>query len=138
MTLSVVFILGDVLSVTSVFKSSLPTGINPFWKLAFVFKCFTDTIILDDFKTALDRLKQYKLESRDITAVRSHDSTTCTRPSVAYLGDVPHNQSWNENFGVTNVEKGKHKQKEGFSTTESELTHWISLGVESSRTKSAG
>lgn len=31
-------------------------GINPFWKLALVFKCLTDTIMLDDFKTELKRL----------------------------------------------------------------------------------
>lgn len=57
MCLSVAFIVVDILSVTSV----LDTGsINPFWKFSFVFKCFTDTIVLDDFKTALDRLSQHK------------------------------------------------------------------------------
>ncbi|KAK4960973.1 hypothetical protein LTR10_001462 [Elasticomyces elasticus] len=56
-------IIVDILAVTHVISGAgLPDGINPFWKLAFVFKCLTDTIILDDFKTALDRLKQYKLE----------------------------------------------------------------------------
>jgi hypothetical protein len=135
MTLSVIFIVGDVLSVTSVFKSSLPTGINPFWKLAFVFKCFTDTIILDDFKTALDRLKQYKQECQEITAVRSRDNTTCTRRDLAQPKDVPHNRPWSESCEVTNIEKAKHKQKEDFLTTESELTRWASFGVESSRPK---
>lgn len=63
MFLSIGFIIVDVLSVTHVISGgALPDGINPFWKLAFVFKCLTDTIILDDFKTALDRLKQYKLD----------------------------------------------------------------------------
>lgn len=63
MLVSVAFILIDILSVTHVVEGpGLPDGINPFWKLAFVFKCFTDTIILDDFKTALDRLKQHKLQ----------------------------------------------------------------------------
>jgi len=63
MILSVAFIICDILSVTNVFSGAgLPDGLNPFWKLAFVFKCLTDTIVLDDFKTALDRLKQYKLE----------------------------------------------------------------------------
>jgi hypothetical protein len=90
MALSVIFIVGDVLSVTSVFRSSLPTGINPFWKLAFIFKCFTDTIILDDFKTVLDRLKQYKLECQDPTTVRNYDNTTCTRRDIAELEDVVH------------------------------------------------
>lgn len=65
MTLSVAFIIIDILAVTHVIEGSkdgLPNGINPFWKLAFVFKCLTDTIVLDDFKTALDRLKAYKME----------------------------------------------------------------------------
>lgn len=55
MSLSVIFIIVDILSVTPV----IPIGfINPFWKFAFVFKCFTDSIILDDFKAALDKLSQ--------------------------------------------------------------------------------
>lgn len=63
MVLSVCFILLDILAVTQVINGKgLPDGINPFWKLAFVFKCLTDTIVLDDFKTALDRLKQHKLQ----------------------------------------------------------------------------
>ena len=62
MTMSIGFIIVDILSVTHVIGGSgAPDGINPFWKLAFVFKCLTDTVILDDFKTALDRLKQYRM-----------------------------------------------------------------------------
>ncbi|CAK3836217.1 hypothetical protein DOTSEDRAFT_72605 [Lecanosticta acicola] len=63
MIVSIIFILIDLLSVTHVIDSgALPDGLNPFWKLAFVFKCLTDTIVLDDFKTALDRLKQHKMD----------------------------------------------------------------------------
>jgi hypothetical protein len=61
MMLSISFIILDCLSVTSVIASKLPDGLNPFWKLAFVFKCFTDTIILDDFKTALDKLQAHRM-----------------------------------------------------------------------------
>jgi hypothetical protein len=62
MLLSICFIITDILAVTKVIGGhSLPDGINPFWKLSFVFKCLTDTIILDDFKTALDRLREHKL-----------------------------------------------------------------------------
>lgn len=58
MCFSVVFIIVDILSVTPV----IPIGvINPFWKFAFVFKCFTDSIILDDFKTALDKLSKHRM-----------------------------------------------------------------------------
>jgi hypothetical protein len=48
-------------SVTGALSSSLPVGINPFWKLSFVFKCLTDCVVLDDFKTALDRLRAFKI-----------------------------------------------------------------------------
>ncbi|ROW04547.1 hypothetical protein VMCG_04965 [Cytospora schulzeri] len=57
-----VFALMDILSVTDVLADALPVGVNPFWKLALVFKCLTDTIILDDFKTVLDRLWQLRSE----------------------------------------------------------------------------
>lgn len=61
MCFSICFIIVDILSVTHVIMGSgNPDGINPWWKLAFVFKCLTDTVILDDFKTALDRLKKYR------------------------------------------------------------------------------
>ncbi|OQD66321.1 hypothetical protein PENDEC_c048G07040 [Penicillium decumbens] len=50
--------------VLAVFTDSLPTGIEPFWKLSFVFKCLCDTVILDDFKTALDRLRSYSLSKQ--------------------------------------------------------------------------
>lgn len=57
MTLSIICIVIDLLSVTPV----IPIGvINPFWKFAFVFKCFTDSIILDDFKSALDALSHHR------------------------------------------------------------------------------
>lgn len=58
MSLSIICIVIDLLSVTPV----IPIGvINPFWKFAFVFKCFTDSIILDDFKAALDNLSQHRM-----------------------------------------------------------------------------
>ncbi|KAF3767149.1 hypothetical protein M406DRAFT_232346, partial [Cryphonectria parasitica EP155] len=60
MFLSIAFVILDILSVTGVFSDALPVGVNPFWKLALVFKCCTDTVILDDFKTALDKIRMYK------------------------------------------------------------------------------
>ena len=36
--------------------------INPFWKLSLVFKCLTDSILLDDFKTELKRLGNHRLQ----------------------------------------------------------------------------
>jgi hypothetical protein len=61
MVLSIIFTIIDICAVTDTLKSVLPIGINPFWKLAFVFKLLTDSVILDDFKTALDKLSRYNL-----------------------------------------------------------------------------
>ena len=63
MILSISFVVCDVCSVTGAIKlaGDADTGINPFWKLAFVFKCLTDSVILDDFKMALDRLRAFKI-----------------------------------------------------------------------------
>ncbi|RMD42679.1 hypothetical protein DV735_g2429, partial [Chaetothyriales sp. CBS 134920] len=72
MFLSICFIILDVLSVTAAFKSTLPVGINPFWKLAFVFKCLTDAVVLDDFKTALDRLRAFKVSRLGSFAIDAH------------------------------------------------------------------
>lgn len=76
MMLSIIFILLDILSVTSVLSGSLPVGINPFWKLSFVFKCLTDSVVLDDFKTALDRLRAFKLSRLGSFAADPDDSRT--------------------------------------------------------------
>ncbi|KAB8227969.1 uncharacterized protein BDW43DRAFT_304267 [Aspergillus alliaceus] len=54
--LSIVFMLLDLSAVTDVIRGAVDRGINPFWKLCLVFKCLCDMIILDDFKTALDKL----------------------------------------------------------------------------------
>lgn len=52
--LAMVFTIMDI--VASIVKFGGPDGINPYWKFALVFKCLTDTIMLDDFKTELKRL----------------------------------------------------------------------------------
>lgn len=74
MVLSIAFIVLDVLSVTSVLNSVLPVGINPFWKLSFVFKCLTDSVVLDDFKTALDRLRAFKISRLGSFAIDTNDN----------------------------------------------------------------
>ncbi|KAI0133965.1 hypothetical protein BJ170DRAFT_716234 [Xylariales sp. AK1849] len=63
MFLSSTFVVLDILSAAKIFSDALPVGVGPFWKLALVFKCLTDTVILDDFKTALDRLWAVKMEN---------------------------------------------------------------------------
>jgi hypothetical protein len=151
MMLSVAFIIVDILSVTSAFKSTLPEGINPFWKLAFVFKCFTDTIILDDFKTALDKLKQYKLERLGIETANAtfgsghtdegggHDGNA--RPNLIHFRKGTVFQPWNESRGVTDRDRPvKHEVKhDEFAHIDLEMAYWKQDQGESSKTtKSTG
>ncbi|KAL2857596.1 hypothetical protein BJX68DRAFT_263159 [Aspergillus pseudodeflectus] len=64
MCLSIVFIVVDTCSVLGAFDSaSLPIGVQPFWKLSFIFKCLCNAVILDDFKVALDRIRAYRLRA---------------------------------------------------------------------------
>ena len=66
MLLSLAFTVLDILAVTDALKHQLPSGIDPFWELAFVFKLLTDTVVLDDFKTALDRLHAVKMRQMSV------------------------------------------------------------------------
>jgi len=85
MTLSIIFVLLDVIAVTTdSFASSLPDGLNPWWKLSMVFKCLTDSIILDDFKTALDRLMKFKLRLENYSHdQRDRGTSTETTSAIA-------------------------------------------------------
>ena len=49
MILSITFIILDILTVTDVLNLGGTVGINPFWKLAFVFKCLTDSVSITAF-----------------------------------------------------------------------------------------
>jgi hypothetical protein len=70
-------------SVTGALSSSLPVGINPFWKLSFVFKCLTDSVILDDFKTALDRLRAFKITRLGSFAAENGENPRSAPPESA-------------------------------------------------------
>ena len=94
MVLSIIFIVLDVLSVTSVLKNSLPVGINPFWKLSFVFKCLTDAVVLDDFKTALDRLRAFKISRLGSFAIDGNDTR-----SRKHEAEVANANNWMERVG---------------------------------------
>ncbi|CBF73419.1 predicted protein [Aspergillus nidulans FGSC A4] len=73
MCLSIVFIIVDTFSVLGVFNSaSLPIGVQPFWKLSLIFKCLCNTIVLDDFKTALDSIRSYHQQIQ----ARTHPSNS--------------------------------------------------------------
>jgi hypothetical protein len=118
MLMSLCFIIIDICSVTGALKSSLPQGINPFWKLAFIFKCLTDTIILDDFKTALDKLKEYRLQRMNSLpfSVGSDSEQPHPRPRSTRLMSA--SAPYNESKGVTDTEKrlprspfGRHRER---------------------------
>ncbi|QDS74103.1 hypothetical protein FKW77_009722 [Venturia effusa] len=81
--LAISFTIIDILS--SVIKGlSTTDGINPYWKLALVFKCLTDNIMLDDFKSVLQRLGAVKLDGT--TAMQSN-SLNMTPNEKAALAD---------------------------------------------------
>lgn len=61
--LAIVFTLMDILASALGPPLSTLDGINPYWKLSLVFKCLTDVIMLDDFKTELDRLSAARRET---------------------------------------------------------------------------
>ncbi|KAI9805368.1 MAG: hypothetical protein M1833_005821 [Piccolia ochrophora] len=61
MAVSIVFLTVDVLS--TVVSMGGQVGVNPWWKLSLVFKCFCDTIILDDFRSTLDKLRAHVFET---------------------------------------------------------------------------
>ncbi|KAL2836419.1 hypothetical protein BJY01DRAFT_238288 [Aspergillus pseudoustus] len=78
MCLSIVFIIIDTCSVLGVIRSAaLPIGVQPFWKLSFIFKCLCNTVILDDFRTALDRIRLY------------HQRRMREAPTYPSLRDIP-------------------------------------------------
>jgi hypothetical protein len=61
MAFSIAFLLTDV--VVSAAKLTASSGINPYWRFALVFKCASDTIFLDDFKSVLDDIVARKFSS---------------------------------------------------------------------------
>ncbi|KAF2178363.1 hypothetical protein K469DRAFT_731799 [Zopfia rhizophila CBS 207.26] len=51
---SIAFLLTDV--IINALRLTKDSGINPYWRFALVFKCASDTIFLDDFKSVLDEI----------------------------------------------------------------------------------
>ena len=93
MLFSIIFTLFDILVVTNVLKKALPDGIDPFWQLSTVFKLLTDTMILDDFKSALDRLHAFKMAKFSADGLGRQVATASdspgrpSQPSNYVLGD---------------------------------------------------
>jgi hypothetical protein len=104
--LAIIFTIMDILA--SILTSlSTVDGINPYWKLSLVFKCLTDTIMLDDFKTELKRLgfarmereeakrKSVPLATKDSFAGR-HDEIENAGPMDSAMDDGPYSVSLGE------------------------------------------
>ncbi|KAF2678303.1 hypothetical protein K458DRAFT_317310 [Lentithecium fluviatile CBS 122367] len=68
MFISIAFLLTDV-GVNAAHATST-SGINPYWRFALVFKCASDTIFLDDFKSVLDDIVARKFSSAGGTVHR--------------------------------------------------------------------
>lgn len=77
MVISIIFVITDVCSVLGVFSDDIFSSVNPFWKLATIFKCLTDVVVLDDFKTALDRLRAFQM-----SRITTFSSSTGDRNTV--------------------------------------------------------
>ena len=87
--LAIIFTIMDILA------SILPTlssvdGINPYWKLSLVFKCLTDAIMLDDFKTELQRLGFARMEREEArwksTVLATKDSCRGRQDQIKNIG----------------------------------------------------
>jgi len=68
--LAIAFTVVDIIS-SIVPGLSVTDGINPYWKLALVFKCLTDNIMLDDFRSVLQRLGAVKLDGTNAMQTNS-------------------------------------------------------------------
>lgn len=68
MFLSIAFLLTD--AAVSAARVTASSGINPYWRFALVFKCASDTIFLDDFKSVLDNIVHRKFSSANGTVHR--------------------------------------------------------------------
>ncbi|KAL2836412.1 hypothetical protein BJY01DRAFT_251990 [Aspergillus pseudoustus] len=65
--LAIVFTIMDLLS-SVIRRLSLTDGVNPYWKLALVFKCLSDNIILDNFRSVLQQLMDLHMQDTGSTA----------------------------------------------------------------------
>ncbi|KIW26732.1 uncharacterized protein PV07_06542 [Cladophialophora immunda] len=80
---SLIFTAVDIAASIHNFTGSTD-GINPWWKLSLVFKCLTDTIMLDDFKTELKRLGIRRMRKEEL---RRHSFALVGDPNDYKEGD---------------------------------------------------
>ncbi|OJZ79727.1 hypothetical protein ASPFODRAFT_148670 [Aspergillus luchuensis CBS 106.47] len=87
MVISIVFAIVDMCAIRVENRLGYPPGMEPFWKLAFVFKCLSDTIILDDFGSALDRLRHH--HHPDVLPLQEPDTHARGRRTNKPVDSVP-------------------------------------------------
>lgn len=99
--LAMIFTIMDI--TASIVKFGGSDGINPYWKFSLVFKCLTDTIMLDDFKTELKRLGIRRLQRDDarrgtIALTLDEDDHDTYENDKAQRGEFEFSNNNNRNF----------------------------------------
>ncbi|KAF2706985.1 hypothetical protein K504DRAFT_47949 [Pleomassaria siparia CBS 279.74] len=92
MFISIAFLLTDVV-MTALRKSEL-AGINPYWRFALVFKCASDTIFLDDFKSVLDDIVAVKMASAGGNVHRGSQAGGRKRRHSSVLSALNSSERW--------------------------------------------
>ena len=141
--LAIIFTIMDILASI---LSGLSTvdGINPYWKLSLVFKCLTDTIMLDDFKTELKRLGFARMEReearRKSTSLATKESFVGRRdeieniaPMNGSMDDGPYDVSLGEFLTsndqlAANQDRRKSSTREAFGKVGTKISRLPSLG----------
>ena len=141
--LAIIFTIMDILASILTGLSTVD-GINPYWKLSLVFKCLTDTIMLDDFKTELKRLgfarmereeakrKSVALATKDSIAER-HDEIENAGPVDGVMDDSPYSVSLGEMLTSDgqipdNQDRRKPATRQVFGRAGTKLSRLPSLG----------
>jgi hypothetical protein len=151
MMLSIIFLATDV--AVSAAKVTANSGINPYWRFALVFKCASDTIFLDDFKSVLDDIVARKFSSASGGVHRGSvvpppdgcSSGQKRSPSVNRGDDFiecsslepPHHQPAHTSISSPNAMAQKHRSLNPFSRERSTFLPKIRVQQETSATSHA-
>ena len=144
--LAIIFTIMDILASILTGLSTVD-GINPYWKLSLVFKCLTDTIMLDDFKTELKKLGFARMEreeakrnsvplaTKDSFAGR-HDEIENAGPMDSAMDDGPYSVSLGEMLTSDgqipdNQDRRKSASRQVLGKAGTKLSRLPSLGQDS-------
>ncbi|KAK5099186.1 hypothetical protein LTS08_005765 [Lithohypha guttulata] len=108
-------------------------GINPFWKLSLVFKCLTDAILLDDFKTELKRLgvKRIKKDERRrasfaLTLSDDHTHDSDEEAAMHYSNGTIDTTDVRTNSFALHPSSSPHNRKKNSDVGDSEQVEFMS------------